>query len=72
MVNNKVFDTDVLFYCNDFFFLYKYIEQITAYIEKMNIKESAFRVLEQEFRSAQKYIDKLNQDIITMKNNKEK
>ncbi|XP_026820655.1 cilia- and flagella-associated protein 58-like [Rhopalosiphum maidis] len=47
-------------------------EQITAYIEKMNIKESAFRVLEQEFRSAQKYIDKLNQDIITMKNNKEK
>ncbi|XP_027854297.2 cilia- and flagella-associated protein 58-like isoform X2 [Aphis gossypii] len=47
-------------------------EQITAYIEKMNIKESAFRALEQEFRSAQKYIDKLNQDIITMKNNKEK
>ncbi|KAF0771613.1 cilia- and flagella-associated protein 58-like [Aphis craccivora] len=47
-------------------------EQITAYIEKMNIKESAFRVLEQEFRNAQKYIDKLNQDIITMKNNKEK
>jgi len=38
----------------------------------MNIKESAFRALEQEFRSAQKYIDKLNQDIITMKNNKEK
>jgi len=38
----------------------------------MNIKESAFRVLEQEFRNAQKYIDKLNQDIITMKNNKEK
>ncbi|XP_025192871.1 cilia- and flagella-associated protein 58-like [Melanaphis sacchari] len=47
-------------------------EQITAYIEKMNIKESAFRALEQEFRNAQKYIDKLNQDIITMKNNKEK
>jgi len=38
----------------------------------MNIKESAFRVLELEFSSAQKYIDKLNLDIITMKKNKEK
>ncbi|XP_060873661.1 cilia- and flagella-associated protein 58-like [Metopolophium dirhodum] len=47
-------------------------EQITAYIEKMNIKESAFRVLELEFSSAQKYIDKLNLDIIIMKKNKEK
>ncbi|XP_022182127.1 cilia- and flagella-associated protein 58-like [Myzus persicae] len=47
-------------------------EQINAYIEKMNIKESAFRVLELEFSNAQKYIDKLNLDIITMKKNKEK
>lgn len=38
----------------------------------MNIKESAFRVLELEFSSAQKYIDKLNLDIIIMKKNKEK
>jgi len=38
----------------------------------MNIKESAFRVLELEFNSAQKFIDKLNIDIITMKKNKEK
>lgn len=49
-----------------------FLEQITAYIEKMNIKESAFRVLELEFSNAQKYIDKLNLDIITMKKNKEK
>jgi len=38
----------------------------------MNIKESAFRVLEQEFSNAQKYIDKLNLDIIAMKKNNEK
>ncbi|KAL4090850.1 hypothetical protein QTP88_025616 [Uroleucon formosanum] len=47
-------------------------EQITVYIEKMNIKESSFRVLELEFSNAKKYIDKLNLDIITMKKNKEK
>ena len=38
----------------------------------MNIKESEFRVLEIEFNNAQKYIDKLNLDIITMKKKKEK
>ncbi|KAL5233330.1 hypothetical protein ACI65C_000740 [Semiaphis heraclei] len=47
-------------------------EQINTYIEKMNIKESAFRVLELEFSNAQKYIDKLNSDIIAMKKKKEK
>lgn len=49
-----------------------FLEQITVYIEKMNIKESSFRVLELEFSNAKKYIDKLNLDIITMKKNKEK
>lgn len=52
-----------------FFF---FLEQINTYIEKMNIKESAFRVLELEFSNAQKYIDKLNSDIIAMKKKKEK
>lgn len=42
------------------------------YIEKMNIKESSFRVLEAEFSDAKKYIDKLNQEKITLKNKKEK
>lgn len=45
---------------------------MTAYIEKMNLKESAFQVLELEFSSAQKCIDKFNLDKITMKKHKEK
>lgn len=66
MVNN--YSIQVYYFTVTIFFL----EQINAYIEKMNIKESAFRVLELEFSNAQKYIDKLNLDIITMKKNKEK
>lgn len=49
-----------------------FTEQITAHIEKMNIKESAFRVLEVEFSDAQKYIDKLNREKIALDKNKEK
>lgn len=48
------------------------LEQITAYIEKMNIKESDFRVLEVEFSNAQKNIDKINQEKISLEKNKEK
>lgn len=48
------------------------VEQITTYIEKMNIKESSFRALEVEFSDAQKYIDKLNHEKVALKNKKEK
>lgn len=48
-----------------------FIEQITTHIEKLNIKESAFRVLEVEFSDAQKYIDKLNQEKIALEKNRE-
>lgn len=53
--------------------IYPYIiEQIMTNIEKMNIKESTFRILEVEFNDAQKYIDKLNQEKTTLNKNKEK
>lgn len=38
----------------------------------MNVKESEFRALEVEFRDTQKFIDKLNQEKITLEKNKEK
>lgn len=47
-------------------------EQIITYIDKMNIKESAFRALEVEFSDARKYIDKLNKEKTELKNKKEK
>ncbi|XP_025417535.1 cilia- and flagella-associated protein 58-like [Sipha flava] len=52
--------------------LIKINEQIISYTEKMNIKESAFRVLETEFSDAQKYIDKLDQEKTMFKKNTEK
>lgn len=48
------------------------VEQITANIEKMNIKDSSFRAFEVEFSDAQKYIDKLNQEKIVLEKNKNK
>lgn len=42
------------------------------YIEKMNIKESTFRILEVEFSNAQKYIDKSNQEKVAFNKYKEK
>lgn len=66
------FDSFDLFHF-DFILLNNFVvEQITAYIEKINIKESAFRVLETEFSDAQKYIDKLNQEKTMLKTNTEK
>lgn len=38
----------------------------------MNIKESAFRVLEVEFNDIQKYVEKLNQEKNALEKNKEK
>lgn len=48
------------------------IEQMMTNIEKMNIKESTFRILEVELNDAQKHIDKLNQEKTALNQNREK